>query len=106
MHIKKPSLKGVAHTGHLGHFAQDKHIQRGHNDVVNPPGTMKMIEHMMGGANRKMTIDETVDLINPKTKDEINQEKLQKSYEKDSSAKTLDEKFMRMMQRKKMDNTG
>ena len=30
-HIK-PSLKGMQHTGYLGHFAQDKFIQQGHND--------------------------------------------------------------------------
>lgn len=31
MKIKKPSLKGMKNTGYLGHFAQDKYIQQGHN---------------------------------------------------------------------------
>lgn len=31
MSIKKPSLKGMANTKYLGHFAQDKYIQQGHN---------------------------------------------------------------------------
>ena len=31
--IKRPSLKGPGYK-HLGHFAKDKHIQRGHNDVL------------------------------------------------------------------------
>jgi hypothetical protein len=30
--VKKPSLKGEANYGYLGHFAQDKFIQQGHND--------------------------------------------------------------------------
>lgn len=29
---KKPSVKGMANMGYLGHFAQDKFIQQGHND--------------------------------------------------------------------------
>ncbi len=32
MKIVKPSLKGMANTKYLGHFAQDKYIQQGHND--------------------------------------------------------------------------
>jgi hypothetical protein len=31
MKIKKPSLKGIANTAYLGHFASDQHIQKGHN---------------------------------------------------------------------------
>ena len=31
MKIKRPSLKGMKHTKYLGHFAQDKYIQQGHN---------------------------------------------------------------------------
>lgn len=31
MKNSKPSLKGMKHVGYLGHFAKDKHIQRGHN---------------------------------------------------------------------------
>jgi hypothetical protein len=31
MKIKKPSLKGMKDTKYLGHFAQDKYIQKGHN---------------------------------------------------------------------------
>ncbi len=31
--MKKPSLKGMQNTKYLGHFAQDKYIQMGHNDV-------------------------------------------------------------------------
>jgi hypothetical protein len=31
MKIKKPSLKGMKNTKYLGHFAQDKYIQKGHN---------------------------------------------------------------------------
>jgi hypothetical protein len=31
MKIKKPSLKGMKNTKYLGHFAQDKYIQQGHN---------------------------------------------------------------------------
>ena len=31
MGIKKPSLKGMNHCGYLGHFAQDKFVQMGHN---------------------------------------------------------------------------
>lgn len=34
---KKPSLKGMANTGYLGHFAQDKFIQQGHNDSGSMP---------------------------------------------------------------------
>lgn len=33
---KKPSVKGMANTGYLGHFAQDKHIQAGHNTSAKP----------------------------------------------------------------------
>ena len=33
MKLKKPSLKGKANYKYLGHFAQDKFIQAGHNDV-------------------------------------------------------------------------
>ncbi len=29
--LKKPSLKGMENTKYLGHFAQDKYIQEGHN---------------------------------------------------------------------------
>ena len=39
MKIKKPSLKGEYSLKggfkHLGHFAQDKYIQQGHNDVAD-----------------------------------------------------------------------
>jgi hypothetical protein len=28
---KKPTLKGMSNTKHLGHFAKDKYIQAGHN---------------------------------------------------------------------------
>ena len=31
MKIKQPSLKGMKNTKYLGHFAQDKYIQKGHN---------------------------------------------------------------------------
>lgn len=31
--IKKPSLKGLKNVGYLGHFAKDKWISKGHNDV-------------------------------------------------------------------------
>lgn len=31
MKIKQPSLKGMKNTSYLGHFAQDKYIQKGHN---------------------------------------------------------------------------
>lgn len=31
MKIKKPSLKGMKHTKYLGHFAQDKYMEKGHN---------------------------------------------------------------------------
>lgn len=31
MKIKKPSLKGMKHTEYLGHFAQDKYMEKGHN---------------------------------------------------------------------------
>jgi len=34
MKIKKPSLKGVKSCEYLGHFAQDKYIQAGHNDLI------------------------------------------------------------------------
>lgn len=29
--IKRPSVKGMQNTGYLGHFSQDKYIQKGHN---------------------------------------------------------------------------
>ena len=31
MKIKKPSLKGMKNCGYLGHFAQDKYMEKGHN---------------------------------------------------------------------------
>lgn len=31
MKIKKPSVKGMKNCGYLGHFAQDKYIEQGHN---------------------------------------------------------------------------
>lgn len=31
MKIKRPSLKGMKNTKYLGHFAQDKYIEKGHN---------------------------------------------------------------------------
>lgn len=37
MKPKKPSLKGQKHYGYLGHFAQDKYIQQGHNDSGSMP---------------------------------------------------------------------
>lgn len=36
MKIKKPSLKGMKNYGYLGHFAQDKYIQSGHNFSGRP----------------------------------------------------------------------
>lgn len=30
--MKRPSLKGMKHFEYLGHFAQDKYIQMGHNE--------------------------------------------------------------------------
>lgn len=47
MKIKRPSLKGKANLGYLGHFAQDKYIQAGHNDVkeeISPPALKKLRE--------------------------------------------------------------
>lgn len=35
---KKPSVKGMAHMGYLGHFAQDKFIQKGHNETSSRVG--------------------------------------------------------------------
>lgn len=31
MQIKRPSLKGMKNTKYLGHFAQDKYMEKGHN---------------------------------------------------------------------------
>ena len=36
MKIKRPSLKGMKNCGYLGHFAQDKYIQKGHNFSGRP----------------------------------------------------------------------
>lgn len=30
--MKKPSIKGMKNTKYLGHFCNDKYIQKGHND--------------------------------------------------------------------------
>jgi hypothetical protein len=32
MKIKKPTLSGMKNFGYLGHFAQDRYIQAGHNE--------------------------------------------------------------------------
>lgn len=34
MKCKMPSVKGEKHMEYLGHFKQDKWIQKGHNDIV------------------------------------------------------------------------
>lgn len=44
MKIKKPSLKGMNNTKYLGHFAEDKYIQQGHNDS----GTILPIKYKNG----------------------------------------------------------
>lgn len=31
--MKKPSVKGMSNMGYLGHFANDKWLEKGHNDV-------------------------------------------------------------------------
>lgn len=36
MKLKKPSLSGMKNCEYLGHFAQDKFIQQGHNDSGKP----------------------------------------------------------------------
>lgn len=36
MKIKKPSLKGMKNCGYLGHFAQDKYMEQGHNYSGTP----------------------------------------------------------------------
>jgi hypothetical protein len=36
MKIKRPSLKGMKNCEYLGHFAQDKYIQKGHNFSGRP----------------------------------------------------------------------
>jgi hypothetical protein len=48
MKIKRPSLKGMKNTKYLGHFAQDKYIQKGHNlsgvfDVKRPASAIEMM---------------------------------------------------------------
>lgn len=48
MQIKRPSLKGMKNTKYLGHFAQDKYIQKGHNlsgvfDVYRPPSAIELM---------------------------------------------------------------
>ena len=52
MEIKRPSLKGQKNMGYLGHFAQDKYIQKGHNlsgqfPMFREPSQLEM----MGPAN-------------------------------------------------------
>ena len=52
MEIKRPSLKGQKNMGYLGHFAQDKYVQKGHNlsgqfPMFREPSQLEM----MGPAN-------------------------------------------------------
>lgn len=52
MEIKRPSLKGQRNMGYLGHFSQDKYIQKGHNlsgqfPMFREPSQLEM----MGPAN-------------------------------------------------------
>ncbi len=51
--VKKPSLKGMANTGYLGHFAQDKFIQQGHNDDGEIEYLKKSSKIQAGNENRK-----------------------------------------------------
>lgn len=43
MKCKMPSVKGQKHMGYLGHFAKDKYIQKGHNDVEDSYTTGRKI---------------------------------------------------------------
>lgn len=36
MKMKRPSVKGMSNMEYLGHFAQDKYIQEGHNTSARP----------------------------------------------------------------------
>jgi chromosome segregation ATPase len=49
MKIKKPSLKGMKNTKYLGHFAQDKYMEKGHNlsgrfPMFREPSQLEMME--------------------------------------------------------------
>lgn len=52
MEIKRPSLKGQKNIGYLGHFSQEKYLQKGHNlsgqfPMFREPSQLEM----MGPAN-------------------------------------------------------
>lgn len=54
MKIKKPSLKGMKNCEYLGHFAQDKYIQEGHNlsgSMALAEAIKKAREDMAAGRN-------------------------------------------------------
>jgi hypothetical protein len=52
MKIKKPSLKGIKNTEYLGHFAQDKYIEKGHN--------LSGKESLQAGAERRRKYRELI----------------------------------------------
>lgn len=49
MKIKRPSLKDMKNCEYLGHFAQDKYIQQGHNDSKWPGDKMEKGKGLEGG---------------------------------------------------------
>lgn len=59
--IKKPSLKGMSNMGYLGHFAQDKYIQMGHNDVKSDDARLSEREAERTEAARRNADDDAAD---------------------------------------------
>ena len=56
MKIKRPSLKGIKNTKYLGHFAQDKYIQQGHNFSGSYPLFKQQSEIEKAGASNPFDV--------------------------------------------------
>jgi hypothetical protein len=79
MKPKKPSLKGQKHYGYLGHFAQDKYIQQGHNDTDwrDSDSEMKRFSGMTANEKNALELRDKADkeLISKSNRKEISDER-------------------------------
>jgi hypothetical protein len=92
MKVKKPSLKGMQHTKHLGHFAKDKFIQKGHNDVPDEYPGQTMAE---AAANQRQALAnrDAVDRI--KSQVDSDEGKMDTSYDAKAEARESQRKGLR-----------
>lgn len=80
MKIKKPSLKGIKNCEYLGHFAQDKYLEQGHNfsgrESLAEGGArrakyrQKIKESLEKGESPEIRFDKPVEKMSPEEKSE------------------------------------